>query len=215
MSQWVRRARSLLLVAALAVLALGVLALRTARSGQAALAESERAFDQGEVRESVRWAGRAATLSVPGADYVELAYRRLVIVARGAEAAGRLHLAAFAWNTVRGAAIDSATPGFGSRPELELANQNLARLASRLANGGTDDPAAERELTRTLERPAGPSEEGLWLVALGTLFVLGGLLWSALRGLRGDGRADLKRLALGGLLLVLGAACWTAATYRA
>lgn len=96
-----RSARWLALATAILLGALAVMSLRTMVAGRAALAASERAFDQGELRESVRLAGRAATLAVPGADHVELAYRRLVIIARGAEAAGRPHLAAFAWNTVR------------------------------------------------------------------------------------------------------------------
>ena len=89
----VRAARFAALAAAFVVAALAIMLARTALAGRAALSASERAFDQGELRESVRLAGRAATLSVPGADYVELAYRRLVVIARGAEAAGRPHLA--------------------------------------------------------------------------------------------------------------------------
>ncbi|HET9931471.1 MAG TPA: hypothetical protein VFQ35_12310 [Polyangiaceae bacterium] len=190
------------------------MSLRTMVAGRAALAASERAFDQGELRESVRLAGRAATLAVPGADHVELAYRRLVIIARGAEAAGRPHLAAFAWNTVRGAAVESAAPGFGVRPELELANQNLARLASRLATD-KDDPASEREISKTLERPPGPSAEGLWLLAGGLVLLVAGLGCVGLLGFNRDGRAQPAKLGWGLLVVLLGAACWTLMAYRA
>jgi hypothetical protein len=211
----VRVGRLVALGLALGLLALAVMALRTAAAGREALAASERAFDAGELRESVRYAARAATLSVPSAGYVELAYRRLLVIARGAEAAGQPQLAAFAWDAVRGAAIESSAPGFGPRPELEQANQNLARLASQLANGGKDDPAAERELLKTLERPAGPALDGLLLLGGGMLLLFVGLCVTGLGGLRADGRANARTLLAAALLVALGAACWTAAAYRA
>ncbi len=209
-----RLARWFALAAALGLAMLAVMMGRTVLAGRAAFAASERAFDQGELRESVRLAGQAATLSVPGADHVELAYRRLVVIARGAEAAGRPHLAAFAWNTVRGAAIESAAPGFGARPELALANQNLARLASRLA-ADKDDPAGERDIAKTLERPAGPSAEGLWLLGGGLLLLVAGLAWVGLLGFSREGRAQPGKLGWGLLMVLLGAACWTLMAYRA
>lgn len=212
--QLVRGARIVALGAAVVLAALGVMTARTALAGRAAFAASENAFDQGDLRESVRQAGRAATLAVPGADYVELSYRRLVVIARGAEASGRPHLAAFAWNTVRGAAVESSAPGFGVRPELELANQSLARLASRLGTD-KDDPAGEREILKTLERPSGPSTGGLALLAGGALLVVAGLTWGGLRGLKSDGRRELGNILFGALLVLLGAACWTALAYRA
>jgi len=211
----VRLGRSLALALALGLLALGVMALRTAAAGREALAASERAFDAGELRESVRYAARAATLSVPSGGYVDLAYRRLVVIARGAEAAGRPHLAAFAWNAVRGAAVESGALGFGPRPELEQANQNLARLASQLANGGKDDPAGERELLKTLERPAGPAADGLLLLGGGMLLLVLGLGLIGFGGLGADGRPNARKLLAAALLVALGAACWTAAAYRA
>ncbi|MFZ5894082.1 MAG: hypothetical protein ACOY0T_23680 [Myxococcota bacterium] len=213
--RWLRVLRIAALVAAFGVAALGVMITRTLVSGRAALAASERAFDQGDLREAVRLAGRAAALSVPGASHVDLAYRRLVVIARGAEAAGRPHLAAYAWNTVRGAAVESAAPGFGTRAELSLANQNLARLASWLASGGKDDPTGEREILRTLERPPGPPAEGLVLLSGGMLLVVLGLAWAGLRGLRANGKTYPRSLLIAAVLVVLGAACWTAATYRA
>lgn len=199
---------------ALGLVALTLMAARTLMAGRAALSASERAFDEGALRESVQLAGRAATLAVPGADHVDLAYRRLVVIARGAEAAGRPHLAAFAWNTVRGAAIESNAPGFGSRPELALANQNLARLASRL-NADKDDPEGEREILKTLERPAGPSGEGLWLLGGGLLLLVAGLACVGLLGFSGEGRARPARLGWGLLVVLLGAACWALMAYRA
>lgn len=209
-----RLARWFAFVAALVLAMLATMMVRTVVAGRAALAASERAFDQGELRESVRLAGQAATLSVPGADHVDLAYRRLVVIARGAEAAGRPHLAAFAWNTVRGAAVESRAPGFGTRPEFELANQNLARLASRLA-ADKDDPTGEREIAKTLERPAGPSAEGLWLLGGGLVLLVAGLACVGLLGFGRDGRAQPGKLGWGLVVVLLGAACWTLMAYRA
>ena len=127
---WARRA---VLGLSLALLFLSVLATRAVLSGRAALEEAEQAFDRGELRESVRKARAAAGYFVPYAPHVDAAYARLVVIARGAETAGDLHLAAFAWNAVRAAAVESAAPGF-SRPELSLSSRNLARLATRMSS---------------------------------------------------------------------------------
>jgi hypothetical protein len=195
---------------------LGVLSTRTLLSGRGALTEAEQAFDRGELRESVRLARRAATYFVPFAPHVDAAYGRLVVIARGAEAGGDLHLAAFAWNAVRAAAVESAAPGF-SRPELELSNRNLARLAARLgsARAGDDDAARERDLLRNLERPASPNQWGLLFLASGLVLLILGLSWIGWRGLTREGQIVRHHLLTGALLVVIGAACWTLAAYRA
>jgi hypothetical protein len=209
-------ARRVALGLALLLGALGVLAARTLFSGRAALAEAEHAFDRGDLRESVRQARSAAAYFVPFAPHVDAAYGRLVVIARGAEAAGNWHLAAFAWNAVRAAAVESTAPGF-SRPELELSNRNLARLAARLGSArvGGDEAARERDLLRTLERPQSSSQWGLVFLAAGFGLLVLGLSWIGWRGLRPDGQIWRRHLLLGAALVVIGAACWTLAAYRA
>jgi len=212
---WVRR---ILLAVCIVTATLLSFALRTLWSGQVALARAEAAFDQGELRESVRAARRAAALYVPGAPHVGSAYQRLQIIGQGAEAAGQLHLAAFAWNAMRSAALESSAPGVG-RPELELANQHLARLASRLvvAPPGAEASAeqAERDILRTLERPQATSRTAALVLGVGLLLVASGLLWIGFRGLTPDGRVLGRHWLLGALACLLGAACWTFAAYRA
>lgn len=209
-------ARISALTLAILLAGFGALSTRTLLSGRAALGEAERAFDRGELRESVRQARRAATYFVPFAPHVDAAYGRLVVIARGAEASGELHLAAFAWSAVRAAAVEASAPGF-SRPELELSNRNLARLATRLgaAKGGEDDATREREILRTLERPANPSAWGFLLVAAGLSLLAVGLTWLGWRGLTQDGQIVRRHALIGGVLVIIGAACWTLAAYRA
>lgn len=213
--RWVVPLRKALLVIAFLVFGAGVVAGRTLLSGHTALEQAERAFDSGDLRESVRQARRAATFALPGAPHVDLAYRRLVVIARGAEASGRPHLAAFAWSSIRSAAIETAAPGWGVRPELELANRNLARLASRLGPGGVEDPKLEREMLGTLERPPAQSPWGLALWGGGACLVALGLLWGGRRGLTREGGIVGRHLLIGALCVVIGAACWTLASYRA
>jgi hypothetical protein len=210
---WVRRAA---LGLALLACGAGVLATRTLLSGRAALAEAEQAFDRGQLRESVRKARSAAGYFVPFAPHVDAAYGRLVVIARGAESTGDLHLAAFAWNAVRAAAVESAAPGF-SRPELELSSRNLARLAARLgsARAGGDDATRERELLSKFERPPATSQWGLVFLAAGLGFLVAGLSFIGWLGLEPDGQSVRRPLLLGAALLVIGAACWTLAAYRA
>jgi hypothetical protein len=195
----------------------GVLVLRTALLGRAAFEAAEQAFDRGELRESVRQARRAASLVVPGAPYVDAAYLRMMVIARGAEAVGRPHLAAFSWSSIRSAAIESRTPLLGERPELEQANRNLARLATQLG-AEPDAPAsaaAERELRETLQRVPPPGMSALVFLGFGLLSLVLGMSWVAVRGLTREGGLVPRHLLLGLGLVVIGAACWTWAVYQA
>jgi hypothetical protein len=211
---WVRGFAAVL---AVAVLLLGGMVGRTLVLGNAALGEAERAFDRGELRESVAQARRAATLAAPFAPHVDAAYARLATIARGAEAAGRLHIAAFAWSSMRAAAVESSSPLAPARPELELANRNLARLAARLGAERSEpvDPAAERAILATLERPARTPESSLVWAGVGLLSLLSGLGVASALGLHTSGEVALRPLAVGCLLVAIGVACWTLALYQA
>jgi ATP/maltotriose-dependent transcriptional regulator MalT len=209
--------RSLGLVVALLVLGASVMTFRALKLGEAALVRAEAAFDRGDLRETIREARRSASLVVPGADHVERAFARLLVVARGAEAAGDLDSARLAWEAVRSAALEGQ-PAFGAPSDhLSRANRNLARLGARqvVERSPGDAAALERALERDLSRPA--TRSGLWSLLLGSGLVLSaaGVAWAALRGVRRDGSLSRRELLLGVALGVAGAVCWALAVYRA
>jgi hypothetical protein len=209
--------RSLGLVVAVLVLGASVMTWRALSSGEAALERAEAAFDRGDLREAIRQARRSASLVVPGAGHVERAFARLLVVARGAEAAGDLDSARLAWEAVRSAALEGQ-PAFGSPSDhLRRANENLARLGARQIVERTpgDAAALERALERDLSRPVARS--ALWSLLLGSglLLCAAGVAWAALRGVRRDGSLVRRELLLGALLAAAGALCWALAAYRA
>ena len=201
---------------ALAALGLGAMTVRALTAGESALERAEAAFDRGELRETIREARRAASLVVPGAGHVERAFARLMVVARGAEAAGEIDLSRLAWEAVRGAAIEGQSSFGPPSDHLARANGNLARLAARKAGerGSTDPVALERALERDLSRDV--TRSATWSFALGAGLVLAalGLGWSALRGIRSDGSPVARELWIGLLMASAGAACWAFAVYR-
>lgn len=204
--------RRVMLVGAFALLALAVVSLRTALMGRAALARADAAFDRGDLEESVREARRAASLRMPGGAHVDAAYTRLLVIARGAEAVGRTDLSIAAWDATRAAALESETPWGDPRPELERANQNLARLRAHVATAERAPARTaplERELLRSLERPARPSGAQTALVALGFVLALVGFVWGAVQGIDRHGAVRKRQLLLGLLVALVGFACWT------
>ena len=114
-----------LLVLALLVVVSG--AFLTAR-GKDALDKSDRAFDRGDMRESIAFARQSALAYVPGADHVRGAYARLEAIARGAESEGDEVLARVAWDTLRVVVVQTDYLGRPPSPQLELAKKNLQRL---------------------------------------------------------------------------------------
>ena len=82
---WLRRLAAGLL---LAVVTLAAVTGRAVKDGEQAMAESERAFDEGRLRDAILHARRAAVSYAPGAPHVAASYRRMRSVAIGAEAAG-------------------------------------------------------------------------------------------------------------------------------
>lgn len=98
------------------------------RRGQAALEESDRAFHQGHMEESIDWAKRAGLAYVPGAEHVHRAEARLEAIARGAEAESRLSLARRAWDALRLVDEQTSYPGRPASAAGERARAALERL---------------------------------------------------------------------------------------
>jgi len=110
---------------ALTLVTLGVVLVRR---GEAALAESDRAFHAGDLRVAV-WEAKAAALAyVPGSAHVQKSTARLEAIARGAAAEGRWDLARLAWDALR--LVDEQTdyPGRGQTEFGRAAKTELERM---------------------------------------------------------------------------------------
>jgi len=124
---WLRRVFFFGVAGALTLVTLGVVLVRR---GEAALAESDRAFHAGDLRVAV-WEAKAAALAyVPGSDHVQKSTARLEAIARGAAAEGRWDLARLAWDALR--LVDEQTdyPGRGPTEFGRAAKAELERMAA-------------------------------------------------------------------------------------
>jgi|GEM_PF-1407885 len=120
--------QSLFLLAATLFLGLVVLAFVLVRRGEAAMAESDRAFHAGELRVAVWEAKEAGLAYVPGSAHVARSAARLEAIARGATAEGRVDLARLAWDSLRLLGEQTDYPGRGQTAWGLRANEALARL---------------------------------------------------------------------------------------
>jgi len=205
-----------------ALFGLGVVAVaaaltaRVVLEGQAELAKSDAAFDQGELRPALDHARRSATLYAPGAPHVERAYERMIAIAHGAEAAGEAKIAFLAWQAVRSAALESRHLWITHAGELERANQNLARLEV-LARGIKDQESGKLEQQAQTRLAEDSAPDPAWIAVLGSGFLLAltGLGLFSFRGVDRAGRVSPRRAQLGFALFLIGAACWALAAYKA
>jgi hypothetical protein len=124
-SRWTR---VVLAVGSAGLLSMLMLSVRTLTLGAAAMVESERAFDRGDLLSSLAAAQRAASLRVPLASHVDEAMIRIAAIGTGAEAAGQPELARRSWEVLRGVAIDLRSPS--ARTHASLAERHLAARGS-------------------------------------------------------------------------------------
>lgn len=197
----------------LCVLLFAALTARIVAEGEAALAKSDAAFDQGNLRDSILYARRAAVLYAPGAPHVSAAYTRLRAIALGAEATNDLEIARQAWGATRGAALE--TKHFITPRELDLdrANASLARLAA--SGDGKAGDAAREKMAASLARDDSP--QATWVLVLGAGFVLfaAGLVSLVSAGVSADGEVSRRGVAVSLAVSVAGVVLWTLAVYRA
>ncbi len=137
---WLRKV-ALLVVAG--VLLLAILLFRAHRAGTEAMAESDAAFDRGDLVSAVDAAREAAGWYFPGAPHVEQARARLVAVAVGAEATGDSTTALRTWGATRGVLLETQHPWGLRDPLLDQANAALARLLPRSESMLGSTPTAE------------------------------------------------------------------------
>jgi hypothetical protein len=194
----------------LIVMLTAMLALRMVHDGEEAMDASDTAFNRGDVVTATEFARRAAISYVPGAPHVERAYGRMRAIASGAEAAGDYKLAEIAWQSVRGSALESRYWTTPHRADLEQANRSLARLVAGSASR-PEQPRVEREAVALLtgEDP----RRTLWplLAGLGFGLVVLGFALLGWRGVAPDGTLVPRVIRLGGLVVAIGAGCWTLA----
>ncbi len=188
-------AQALRAVAAFLCMTLAVLALltyRTEQRGAALMAQSDRAFDTGQLELSIRCARRAATFYVPGATHVAQGYARLRAVALGAERSRDVELALTAWRALRAAAVETRHVFQPHAAELHEANASLARLM------GAPPPDVST-------RDAGVMPAGSVLVAVsGFACAVFAALLLCFAGARDAGRWPAQRAVIPALLLAAG-----------
>jgi hypothetical protein len=220
MTRWLRHFALGLLVA---VAALTLVVARAIVEGEAEMVKSDHAFDEGQLRTAAVHARRAATLYAPSAPHVGAAYERLIAIATGAEAAGKLDTAEAAWRAVRGAALETRHFGVPHRAELERANRSLARLQVRQAEASAALVPFKRNSRQSYERALSVLERddqlrAPWIVALlvGFAACAAGVFQLARRALDGEGRfGGFAQARLGLILVVAGALCWALAVVSA
>ncbi|HTQ02395.1 MAG TPA: hypothetical protein VMI54_01010 [Polyangiaceae bacterium] len=200
----------------LVVLALAAMTFRVVRDGEAALAESDRAFNRGDLATAVLYARRAAIAYAPGAPHTRAALARLRAVAVGSEGTGDVLTARLAWGAIRAAAVETRFVVEPYASERDEADRALARLLTEPqasdANARTEELAKAREL---LARTPGPTPGASALLLAGLALAGFGLGVVALRGVTREGRVLARPLVLGLALFAVGVACWTWAAYRA
>ena len=211
-----RLLRQAALFLASVLFALAALSARAVLEGQEQMAESDRAFNAGDLRGATVHARRAAVLYAPGAPHVRQAFERLIAISVGSEAAGNAELAELGWSAVRGAALETRHLWVPFAPELQRANQNLARIAA--SSAATAQQSAEQlheQAALELARDDAPSVG--WVSALIAGFVLAalGLAFTAGFGISKDGRFVLAGARLGLLLAGVGAVLFAIAAWRA
>ena len=198
--------RAVGLLFGMAVLSLAAVASHTMGMGEAEMRRSDRAFHDGDIATAGRHARRAASSAVPGAPHDVEAYERLQAIARGAETGGDFTYAAVAWRSVWAAAIESDSWAASTDTMSKEAELNLQRLA-RHAGAASPDASASTSGV--------PGSTLRWLLPIGFLLTLGGLLLGASRGLGADGRLRVKAAAGSLCLLLSGMALGTLAAWTA
>ena len=214
LQNWLRRVALALLVL---LLALATLTARAIERGEAAMAESDAAFNRGQVREAAFHARRAAVSYAPGAPHVRAAYERLAAIGVGAEVAGEPEVAIFAWRAMRSAALETRHVTLPQHEELERANRELARLEVAAQNPSSKREALHQQKIawQTLTRPVQSRLGWVALLAFGFVSAAAGLTWVMLKGVKPDGALSIAGARWGALLALIGAACWTWAVVTA
>jgi cobalamin biosynthesis Mg chelatase CobN len=191
-----------------------VATLRAVLDGEREIAQSDSAFDGGDLHAAIQHARRAASAYAPRAPHVQRGYDRLRAVARGAEANGQADVAMLAWQAERAAVLESASLWQPFPERLEEANRNLARLTA-LQTGAEPERA---EVAKRLFKAAQSRDPERWplgaLLAVGLLVAAFGVAWFARSALAPGGRIAWLAGRWGIVTFALGVALWAFAAFH-
>lgn len=137
------RALTVLGAVLLLIVGLSLVIGQLSARGEAALARSNEAFDQGDLEAATEYARQAATWYLPGARYVSSAQERLVAIALGNEAIGERQRALATWSVLRGVLHDTNVPWMERSDRMSWVNAQIVRLlAEQLPPAHADERQA-------------------------------------------------------------------------
>lgn len=204
---------------ALIGLVIGAATVRVIAAGEREITLSTAALRQKDPHEAIVHARRAAGWYAPGAPHVSAAYQRLIALAIAAEGLGQTETALFAWNAVRGSALETRWLVTPHEEDLVRANQAIASLMSKAPGplGTRADPPSvleQRYLDDLLkdEAPRVP-----WISALVAAFGAwtSGAYLFARKAISPTGRILWDKAKLYLALLSLGILVWVLAYFQA
>ncbi|MDB5216395.1 MAG: hypothetical protein JWO86_4322 [Myxococcaceae bacterium] len=171
------RARALLAVALVSLVAIGVAWAGRIAEGRRALAEADSALERGDVTEAILAARIAGEARCPGCTAPDEGFARLEKIARDAEARGDDATAFAAWRATRAALLATAVASTTSTRRAH-ADAEIARFAHRIdaaavAAGATPTPAAAEDRVRAaLNESDVPGAATFALIGLGGIVFL-------------------------------------------
>lgn len=210
-------------VGAVLVLLFGTVTARVVISGEREIAGSTHALRRGDAQAATVHARRAAGWYAPGAPHVRVAYDRLRALARAAEEHRRFDIALLAWRGIRTASLESRWIAAPYRTDLELANEQIARLMAATPSAPAaplePDPAFLAEQLELLSRDESPRLP--WVLALIGSFLVGSIgmvVWARETG-RGMRRrtkgSGWTRVRWGAGAAAVGFVVWLLSVWRA
>lgn len=171
------RARALLAVALVSLVAIGVAWAGRIAEGRRALADADSALERGDATEAILAARIAGEARCPGCTAPDEGFARLEKIARDAEARGDDATAFAAWRATRAALLATAVASTTSTRRAH-ADAEIARFAHRIdaaavAAGATPTPAAAEDRVRAaLTESDVPGAATFALIGLGGIVFL-------------------------------------------
>jgi hypothetical protein len=181
---------------------------RLSEEAAAAVASSDQAFDNGELKRAMVEARCASDAAVMNSDYRRRSIERLEAIAVGSEATGRSKTALLAWSSLSAGAFSTAGMLWVHSKAEQRSVQHVAYLLDKVTGESTIATAREHPFARPLSQPhATRGISGPTLIIVAPLL---GLVGFAVRSRRVAGSASsLKMPPLRALSLYFVAAlCW-------